>query len=232
MGTKDDKYLVLRGKNKDIYFIQKRVSKKISSIIGKDFIKKSLETNDILIARQKRDDILKELEEIESKHVHKNVPTKIQEYETHDSQQERQEAGVLMEKSNFSNQTIENQDFSSKIIQAANNIGLNSQNIDSHGYKNQGVSAKKDLNNQNVPINNTLDLEVELNNPKLSSGNGPDDSTVSIEKASAKGLDSSEGYFSFIDYSKLPKKEDILAWIDKITPLAILFLAFFVFFSV
>ena len=44
---KNDKYLVLRGKNKDIYFIQKRVSKKVASIIGKDFIKKSLETDNI-----------------------------------------------------------------------------------------------------------------------------------------------------------------------------------------
>ena len=54
----NDKYLVLRGKNKDIYFIQKRVSKKISNIIGKDFIKKSLETNNIIIARERRDKIL------------------------------------------------------------------------------------------------------------------------------------------------------------------------------
>ena len=42
MSTNDDKYLVLRGKNKDIYFIQKRVSRDISNIIGKEFIKKSL----------------------------------------------------------------------------------------------------------------------------------------------------------------------------------------------
>ena len=64
MSTKmkeNDKYLVLRGKNKDIYFIQKRVSKKVASIIGKDFIKKSLETDNIDIARSKRDVILKEL---------------------------------------------------------------------------------------------------------------------------------------------------------------------------
>ena len=67
MSTNDDKYLVLRGKNKDIYFIQKRISKDISNIIGKEFIKKSLETTDIVIARQKRDQILKELEEIASK---------------------------------------------------------------------------------------------------------------------------------------------------------------------
>ena len=66
MSTNNDKYLVLRGKNKDIYFIQKRVSKKVSSIIGKDFIKKSLETSDINVARAKRDEILKELMTYES----------------------------------------------------------------------------------------------------------------------------------------------------------------------
>jgi len=66
MSTNDDKYLVLRGKNKDIYFIQKRVSRKVSEIIGKDFIKKSLETSDILIARAKRDKILAELVSIEA----------------------------------------------------------------------------------------------------------------------------------------------------------------------
>ena len=64
MSTNNDKYLVLRGKNKDIYFIQKRVSKDISKIIGKDFIKKSLETKNLHIARQKRDEILYELEKI------------------------------------------------------------------------------------------------------------------------------------------------------------------------
>lgn len=66
MSTNHDKYLVLRGKNKDIYFIQKRVSKKVSKIIGKDFIKKSLETSDIKIARHKRDEILAELVSIEA----------------------------------------------------------------------------------------------------------------------------------------------------------------------
>ena len=64
MGTNDDKYLVLKGKNKDIYFIQKRLSKDISKIIGKEFIKKSLETTDIHIARKKRDKILEELEQM------------------------------------------------------------------------------------------------------------------------------------------------------------------------
>ena len=64
MSTNHDKYLVLRGKNKDIYFIQKRLSKDMSKIVGKEFIKKSLETTDINIARQKRDKILEELEQI------------------------------------------------------------------------------------------------------------------------------------------------------------------------
>ena len=64
MSTNHDKYLVLRGKNKDIYFIQKRLSKEMSKIIGKEFIKKSLETKDINIARQKRDKILEDLEQI------------------------------------------------------------------------------------------------------------------------------------------------------------------------
>ena len=64
MSTNHDKYLVLRGKNKDIYFIQKRLSKDMSKILGKEFIKKSLETTDIHIARQKRDKILEELEQI------------------------------------------------------------------------------------------------------------------------------------------------------------------------
>ncbi len=62
MDNNDNKYLVLRGKNKDIFFIQKRLSKNLSNIIGKDFIKKSLETKNIHIARKKRDEILAELD--------------------------------------------------------------------------------------------------------------------------------------------------------------------------
>ena len=69
MSTIDNKYLVLRGKNKDIYFIQKRVSKAVSKIIGKDFIKKSLDTTDINVAQEKRDKILQELDNIANKHA-------------------------------------------------------------------------------------------------------------------------------------------------------------------
>ncbi len=67
MSTKIDKYLVLRGKNKDIYFIQKRLSKEQSSFLGYDFIKKSLETTDLSIAIAKRDKILSDLDNISKK---------------------------------------------------------------------------------------------------------------------------------------------------------------------
>ena len=96
MSTNDDKYLVLRGKNKDIYFIQKRLSKDISKIMGKEFIKKSLETTDIHIARQKRDKIIEELEQIalnsslnqENMHYSSeiyNVPIEKESINTHES---------------------------------------------------------------------------------------------------------------------------------------------------
>ena len=82
MSTENDKYLVLRGKNKDIYFIQKRLSKKQASILGKDFIKKSLETTNVYIAREKRDKILKELADLNPNnqdtvsYTHLTLPTK------------------------------------------------------------------------------------------------------------------------------------------------------------
>lgn len=64
MSTINDKYLVLRGKNKDIYFIQKRLPKEAAAIFGKDFIKKSLETTDIQVAREKRDKILHNIDKM------------------------------------------------------------------------------------------------------------------------------------------------------------------------
>lgn len=62
MSTNNQKYLVLRGKNKDIYFIQKRLSRKQAAIYGKEFIKKSLETKDLNEAIKKRDEILRNIE--------------------------------------------------------------------------------------------------------------------------------------------------------------------------
>ena len=62
MSTNEQKYLVLRGKNKDIYFIQKRLSKVQAAVYGKEFIKKSLETKDLNEAIRKRDEVLKKLD--------------------------------------------------------------------------------------------------------------------------------------------------------------------------
>ena len=163
----NDKYLVLRGKNKDIYFIQKRVSKKISKIIGKDFIKKSLETNNIIIARERRDEILKELKEIELNHLDKNVPI----------------------------------DAKSFNLQAKHNVPIKHNSGESNGYE-----IDESVNENDVEINNVLIKNADYHNVE----------------------EETDGYFSFIDYSRLPKKDDILAFIDKITPIGIIFLMIFV----
>ena len=163
----NDKYLVLRGKNKDIYFIQKRVSKKISSIIGKEFIKKSLETNDISIARVRRDKILDELNELEKKYTNKDVPMEI------------------------------------------SNIELK---------KDQDVP----INSLNEPINATNSTDY-VNNEAVENKNVPTNENLLNENE-----DESDGYFSFIDYSRLPKKEDISNFFDKLFPLAIVFLVIFI----
>jgi len=207
MGTKDDKYLVLRGKNKDIYFIQKRVSKKISSIIGKEFIKKSLETSDILIAREKRDTILEDLKEIELKHSNKNVPINTD----------------LIDITQALNHLVDKEDVP---IEA---------NLKTHEYKNKDISTKNESDQQNVPIlprYKTSDSEYEYKKHDLSTKNDSDQQNVPIEEGSDKENNNKDGYLSFIDYSKLPKKEDILSFVDKITPLAIVFLVIFVSFLV
>tara|TARA_B100000902_G_scaffold202874_1_gene193420 strand:- start:845 stop:1357 length:513 start_codon:yes stop_codon:yes gene_type:complete len=163
----NDKYLVLRGKNKDIYFIQKRVSKKISSIIGKEFIKKSLETSNIIIARERRDKLLDELNELEKKYTNIDVPIEI--------------SNIELKKDN---------DVPIKSISASINVN------NSTDYVNNDT-----VENKNVPTN-------EIN--------------------SNENEDESDGYFSFIDYSRLPKKEDISNFFDKLFPLAIVFLVIFI----
>ena len=163
----NDKYLVLRGKNKDIYFIQKRVSKKISSIIGKEFIKKSLETDDISIARDRRDKILDELNELEKKYINIDAPIEI--------------SNIELKKDN---------DVPIKSLNASINV------TNSTDYVNNDT-----VENKNVPTNENLSNENE---------------------------NESDGYFSFIDYSRLPKKEDISNFFDKLFPLAIVFLVIFI----
>ena len=163
----NDKYLVLRGKNKDIYFIQKRVSKKISLIIGKEFIKKSLETNDINIARERRDKILNELKELEINYIERDIPIEINDTDLIKGSDER--------------------------------INTSKESIEAYSISNS--ITDNNLENQNVRINNNLIYEKK---------------------------DESDVYFSFIDYSKLPKKQDISNFLDKLLPVAIVFLVIFI----
>ena len=93
MSIDNYKYLVLRGKNKDIYFIQKRLSKNLSKILGKDFIKKSLETKNINIAIKKRDEILAELDLIA-----KNAANEIDSAINVDETSENEDFNVLTHK--------------------------------------------------------------------------------------------------------------------------------------
>ena len=163
----NDKYLILRGKNKDIYFIQKRVSKKISSIIGKEFIKKSLETNDINTARERRDKILDELKELEINYTNSDVPIEI--------------ANIELKKDSY--------------------VPIETLKMPINNSNSTNSVTNNALEKQYVPTNDTISHENE---------------------------DDSDGYFSFIDYSKLPQREDISNFLDKLFPFAIVFLVIFV----
>ena len=104
MNIDNNKYLVLRGKNKDIYFIQKRLSKSLSKILGKDFIKKSLETKNIEIARRKRDEILAQLDLIA-----KNAPNEVNIQSDVDEMAKNEDFNVLMHQNRqFSDVLVKN----------------------------------------------------------------------------------------------------------------------------
>ena len=104
MNIDNNKYLVLRGKNKDIYFIQKRLSKSLSKILGKDFIKKSLETKNIEIARRKRDEILAQLDLIA-----KNAPNDVNIPSNVDEMAKNEDFNVLMHQNRqFSDVLVKN----------------------------------------------------------------------------------------------------------------------------
>ena len=104
MNIDNNKYLVLRGKNKDIYFIQKRLSKSLSKILGKDFIKKSLETKNIEIARRKRDEILAQLDLIA-----KNAPSEVNIPNNVDEMAKNEDFNVLMHQNRqFSDVLVKN----------------------------------------------------------------------------------------------------------------------------
>jgi len=167
MSTNNAKYLVLRGKNKDIYFIQKRLTKSQSLIIGKDFIKKSLETKSLEEAIAKRDKILSELDQMELN------------------------------------------------INVQENINMN----DNIPKKNIEYTA--DMNENS---NNDKKLENVENNMTISDidmGTNEDISNNSISEDKKNTL-------STLEMLKLPNKEDLVAKIDKLIPIAILFITLFI----
>ena len=61
-----EKYLTLRGANNDIYFFQKRVSEKVSDLIGTRFVKVSLRTKDLIEAISTRDELVEALNALEN----------------------------------------------------------------------------------------------------------------------------------------------------------------------
>lgn len=167
MSTNNAKYLVLRGKNKDIYFIQKRLTKSQSLIIGKDFIKKSLETTSLEEAIAKRDKILSELDQME---LNINVPENIN-----------------------MNDNIQNK-----------NIEYTADAIE---------NSNKDEKSENMENNMTIsDIDMSTNE---------DISNNSISENQKNGLVS-------LKMLKFPNKEDLVAKIDKLIPIAILFITLFI----
>ena len=168
MSTNNAKYLVLRGKNKDIYFIQKRLTKSQSLIIGKDFIKKSLETTSLEEAIAKRDKILSELDQME---LNINVKENI----------------------------IMNDNIPMKNIEYTADMNENSSN--------------NDEKSENVENNMTIS-DIDM-------GTNEDISNNSISE------DKKNTLFT-LEMLKLPNKEDLVAKIDKLIPIAILFITLFI----
>ena len=124
MSTNNQKYLVLRGKNKDIYFIQKRLSKEQAAIYGKEFIKKSLETTDLNEAIQKRDEILRNLE-LKSFEQEKTAPNDVN----------------IVAKNDFYSTMEENMSTS---IENEQNFNLNSSHNVPIGQKNDNLDANNE----------------------------------------------------------------------------------------
>ena len=65
----DNKYLTLKGRNKDTWYIQVRIPKHLQSIAKKTFIKQSTKTSDLKLARKQRDEIVGQLKSLEERHA-------------------------------------------------------------------------------------------------------------------------------------------------------------------
>lgn len=63
----DNRYLTLKGRNKDTWYVQIRVPKHLQNISKRTFIKQSTRTSDIKEARKKRNEILGQLKSLEDR---------------------------------------------------------------------------------------------------------------------------------------------------------------------
>ena len=63
----DNKYLTLKGRNKDTWYIQVRVPKHLQKVVKKSFIKQSTKSSDIKEARKQRDEIVGQLKSLEER---------------------------------------------------------------------------------------------------------------------------------------------------------------------
>ena len=142
MSTNKQKYLVLRGKNKDIYFIQKRLSKEQAAIYGKEFIKKSLETTDLNEAIQKRDEILRNLE-LKSFEQEKTAPNDVNIVAKNDfySTMEENMSTSIENKQNFNLNSSHNV----PIDQKNDNHDANNEKYSMFSLKHPKMPEKEDL---------------------------------------------------------------------------------------
>ena len=65
----DNRYLTLKGRNKDTWYIQVRVPKHLQKIAKKTFIKQSTKTSDIKVARKLRDEIVGQLKSLDERNA-------------------------------------------------------------------------------------------------------------------------------------------------------------------
>ena len=142
MSTNKQKYLVLRGKNKDIYFIQKRLSKEQAAIYGKEFIKKSLETTDLNEAIQKRDEILRNLE-LKSFEQEKTAPNDVNIVSKNDiySTMEENMSTSIENEQNFNLNSSHNV----PIDQKNDNLDANNEKYSIFSLKLPKIPEKEDL---------------------------------------------------------------------------------------
>ena len=142
MSTNKQKYLVLRGKNKDIYFIQKRLSKEQAAIYGKEFIKKSLETTDLNEAIQKRDEILRNLE-LKSFEQEKTAPNNVKIVAKNDiySTMEENMSASIENEQNFNLNSSHNV----PIDQKNDNLDANNEKYSIFSLKLPKIPEKEDL---------------------------------------------------------------------------------------